>query len=154
MTVDSLLRRLSLSVLVAILGVSGAEAADEVAGPVTAMVTRVIDGDTLEVQAQVWLGVQLTSHVRIRGIDAPELHSTCAREKAMAEAARDRLSQLAVGTVRLANIADDKYGGRVDADVTNADGADLGAAMIAAGLARPYDGGERADWCPVGSVAP
>ncbi len=135
-------------------GLAPANAADEVAGPVPAAVTRVLDGDTIEVRAEVWLGIELTSHVRIRGIDAPELHSTCAAERTMAEAAKDRLTTLVGDTVSLAHIEQDKYGGRVDADVINAAGADLGAAMIAAGLARAYDGGTRGDWCPVGSIAP
>ena len=129
-----------------------AQAADEMASPVAAAVTRVLDGDTLEVRAEVWLGIELTSHVRIRGIDAPELHGTCAAERTMAEAARDRLTQLAGDSIRLAHIAQDKYGGRVDTDVVNASGTDLKAAMIAAGLARAYDGGTRGDWCPVGSI--
>jgi micrococcal nuclease len=91
--------------------------------------------------------------VRIRGIDTPELHSTCAAEKAMAEAARQRLTTIAVGAVNLSNVMDDKYGGRVDADVANAAGVDLKGAMLATGLAHPYDGkGARADWCPVASI--
>jgi len=103
------------------------------------------------VTAKVWLGLELTSHVRIRGIDTPELHSTCAEEKAMAAEARDRLVKFAGSTIRLANITEDKYGGRVDADVTNADGVDLKTAMLKTGLAHAYDGrGARADWCPVG----
>jgi endonuclease YncB( thermonuclease family) len=131
-----------------------AQAADKVEGPVAAAVTRVLDGDTLEVRAEVWLGIELTSHVRIRGIDAPELHSSCAAERTMAEAARDRLTTLVGDSVRLSRIEQDKYGGRVDADVVNAAGTDLKAAMLAAGLARPYDGGTRGDWCQVGSIEP
>jgi micrococcal nuclease len=128
-------------------------AADEVPGPVPAAVSRVLDGDTLEVRAEVWLGIELTSHVRIRGIDAPELHSNCAAERAMAEAAKDRLTTLAGDRIRLVRIERDKYGGRVDADVTNAAGVDLKAAMISAGPVRSYDGGTRADWCTTGGIA-
>jgi hypothetical protein len=55
--------------------------------------------------------------------------------------------------VRLSNVANDKYGGRVDADVATASGTDVAMAMIATGLAHPYDGkGARADWCPVAST--
>jgi endonuclease YncB( thermonuclease family) len=123
-------------------------------GPVPASVVRALDGDTLEVQAHVWLGLELTQHVRIRGIDAPELHSTCAMERNMAASARDHLAALAGNSIRLERISNDKYGGRVDADVVNAAGTDLKQAMIAAGLVRAYDGGSRGDWCPVGSVNP
>jgi endonuclease YncB( thermonuclease family) len=127
-------------------------AAEVLAGPVQASVTRVIDGDTLEVEAHLWPGLALTENVRIRGIDAPELHSECAAERVMAAAARDRLVAIAGGSISLRHIANDKYGGRVDADVANAAGADLRATLLAAGLVRAYDGGARGDWCPVGSI--
>ena len=81
--------------------VASASAEEELAGPVEASVTRVLDGDTLEVRAQVWLGLELTSLVRIRGIDAPELHSNCLAEREMAAEARDRLTELAGEHIRL-----------------------------------------------------
>ena len=40
-----------------------------------------------------------------------------------------------------------RYAGRVIADVVMADGVDLGTALAAAGLVRPYRGGRRIDWC-------
>ena len=40
----------------------------------------------------------------------------------------------------------DKYGGRIDAEVW-IDGASLADQLIAAGLARAYDGGKRNGWC-------
>jgi endonuclease YncB( thermonuclease family) len=133
--------------------VSPAFGAEQLRGPVSAEVVRIIDGDTIEVSAQVWLGLRVNSNVRIRGIDTPELHSTCAGEKAMANDARDRLAGIAGDSIRLANISQDKFGGRVDADVTNVDDVDLKTAMLASGLAHPYDGrGARADWCPVASL--
>lgn len=141
-----------LSMFASLLAVSGALAAEEVAGPVQADVVRVIDGDTIEISAQVWLGLRLTSHVRIRGIDTPELRGECASEKAMAAQARDRLTRLAGASISIAHIADDKYAGRVIADAAAADGTDLRDAMLASGLARPYDGGTRGDWCAVGSI--
>lgn len=131
---------------------STAGAVDTLAGPIGAEVVRVLDGDTLEIRAQIWLQLALTSHVRIRGIDTPEMRGACLAEKAMAAAARDRLAELAGPAIRLANISDDKYFGRVVADVSAGDGTDIGAAMIASGLARPYDGQARGDWCITGSV--
>ncbi len=127
-------------------------AAEPLAGPVRAEVVRVIDGDTMEISAQVWLNLRLSSHVRIRGIDTPEMHGKCLEEKTLAAAARDRLAELAGASVRLANIAEDKFGGRVLADVTADNGIDLSAAMVASGLARAYEGGARGGWCPIGSV--
>ena len=107
-----------------------------------------VDGDTLEVRADIWLGVQLTVHVRMRGIDAPEVHGQCQREKDLAGAATDLLRKETTPLVTLRNISGDKYYGRVEADVTTApDGLDLATAMLASGLARPTTAGKRGDWC-------
>ena len=61
-----------------------AVAADRLAGPVQAEVLRVLDGDTGEVEARIWLGQTLRTLVRIRGADTPELHGKCARERDLA----------------------------------------------------------------------
>jgi micrococcal nuclease len=78
------LRLCAGAVLAFLLGSGGVIAGEEVAGPVRADVVRVLDGDTIEISAQVWLGLRLTSHVRIRGIDTPEIRGECASEKLMA----------------------------------------------------------------------
>lgn len=132
---------------------SSLAASEEIPGPVEAAVVRVIDGDTIEFEANIWIGLSLTAHVRIRGIDTPEMRGKCPEEKAMAAAARDLLDELAGNAIRLANIENDKYAGRVVADVRSRDGTDLKAAMLASGFARPYDGEDRADWCIVGGVS-
>lgn len=77
--------------------------------------------------------------MRLKGIDAPELHGGCAREREGAEAARVLLAALLEGgEVMLSDIEADKYGGRVDAVVTLADGRDVGEALLDAGRAAPY----------------
>jgi len=129
-------------------GISAANAAEVIPGPVPARVVRVIDGDTLTVEATIWLGQRLTVNARVRGIDTPELHGACEREKVMAEAARSALARMAEArAVRLTNIANGKYAGRVLADIETDDGTDVAAYMLATGLARPYDGRARAGWC-------
>lgn len=110
-------------------------------------VDRVIDGDTLAVTAEVWPGVVVRARVRLLGVDAPELRGACPAERAAAAAARDLVAALAGARVTLTGIRRDKYAGRVDARVALADGRDLGAVLIAAGLGRPYDGGRRGGWC-------
>jgi endonuclease YncB( thermonuclease family) len=145
-------KRLLAAVGLALFPASAASAGDTLSGPIGAEVVRVIDGDTIEIRAQIWLQLALTSHVRVRGIDTPEMRGECFEEKAMAAAARDRLAELVGPALRLTNISDDKYFGRVVADVSAGDGTDIGAAMIASGLARPYDGETRGDWCATGSV--
>jgi hypothetical protein len=55
-----------------------------VAGPVSARIVRIIDGDTLEVEAHPWPGHSVRVSVRLRGIDTPERRSQCADQRAAA----------------------------------------------------------------------
>ncbi|RJF89633.1 nuclease [Oleomonas cavernae] len=126
----------------------GARLADAMPGPFTADVLEVVDGDTLEVRVMIWLGQEVVTRVRLVGIDTPELRGDCDDEKRKAAAARDLLARLvAGGTVTLRDVRYDKYGGRVLALVSTADGRALTDQLIAAGLARPYDGKARVGWC-------
>jgi endonuclease YncB( thermonuclease family) len=128
-------------------------AAERVPGPFTAEVLRAVDGDTLEVKVSVWLGVQVNTLVRIRGIDTPEKRGKCPREIELAQKAADVLRIETTPRVVLRNVEGDKYFGRVDADVTTSpDGLDLGEAMLRSGLARPYAGEKRGDWCGLASL--
>jgi endonuclease YncB( thermonuclease family) len=111
-------------------------------------VLRVIDGDTFEARVHVWPGLDITTKVRLRGIDAPELRARCPAELAMAEAARDALrDMLAEGSVGVSAVTPDKYGGRVVADATTRSVASVSAELRARGLARSYGGGRRRTWC-------
>jgi len=128
-----------------------AGARERLPGPIPAAVAAVLDGDTLRVRARVWLGQEVDTLVRLSGVDAPELHGHCAEERSRAAAARDFLRNRARGgDVRLVDVTTDKFGGRVRARVLADDGTDLGAALVSAGLARPYGGGRRGAWCPAG----
>lgn len=111
-------------------------------------VLRVIDGDTFAARVRVWPGLDVETHVRLRGIDAPELHARCAGELAKAQAARAALETiLADGDVTVSRVGVDKYGGRVDAAVATRNTADVSAALLGGGFARSYDGGRRGSWC-------
>ena len=134
-------------------------AGERLAGPLPAWVVSVIDGDTLEVRVHIWLGQDLNTRVRLAGIDAPELKGKCDREKDLARRARAYLlarldpaeagvgAMAGAGEVRLREVRYGKFAGRVLARVETLDGTDLGQGLIAAGLARPYDGRRRASWC-------
>jgi len=127
---------------------SGAAAREVLPGPVPAPLVRVVDGDTVLVNARIWLGQRVTVSVRLAGIDAPELRGRCAAERARAHRARDFLARrLAAGGIALADIQYRKFAGRVVARVLDRNGADLGAALLEAGLARPYAGRRRGSWC-------
>lgn len=118
-----------------------------VPGPVRAAVVNVIDGDTILVRADVWIGQVVETRVRLLGIDAPELHGRCSEETERARQAKATLAQLASTAVLLTDVRPDKYGGRVLAHVQTPDHVDVAHRMLDAGLARAYDGGHRAPWC-------
>ena len=109
---------------------------------------RVNDGDTFEARVHVWPGMQVTTKVRLRGIDAAEFRSQCAEEYRLATAARDALSRmLAEGGVTIGRIDFDKYGGRVVANAATRTTPDVSDALLKTGLVRAYDGGRRDGWC-------
>ena len=111
-------------------------------------VIRTIDGDTFEARVHLEPDLDPTTHVRLRGIDAPELKASCPQELQMAKAATDALrALLREGDVMIFNIGPDKYAGRVVADVATRRTGNVSAVMLAAGHARSYGGGHRSGWC-------
>jgi endonuclease YncB( thermonuclease family) len=112
-------------------------------------VLRVLDGDTFEARVRLWPGLEITTKVRLRGIDAPELRARCDEERLKAVAARDALKGiLDQGDVGISAVTHDKYGGRVVADASTRATPDVSAALLGSGLARSYGGGRRESWCP------
>jgi endonuclease YncB( thermonuclease family) len=113
-----------------------------------AEVLRIADGDTFEARVQVWPGIAITTRVRLRGIDTPELKARCPQERVKAEAARAKLASiLAEGSVELSRVGLDKFGGRIDAAASTRSTPDVSAAILQAGLGRRYAGGRREGWC-------
>ncbi len=114
-------------------------------GPVQAEILRVIDGDTVEVRAFPWPQQAVTVKVRLRGIDAPEIHSRCEAERRRGNSARRALEGILSGIrmVSLTNVSGGKYFGRVLADLADEDGHDSASQLLAAGLVRAYSGGRR-----------
>ncbi|WP_244577832.1 thermonuclease family protein [Hoeflea halophila] len=109
-----------------------------------AKIIRIIDGDTLEVDAHPWPGHAVRVSVRLRGIDTPERRSRCAAQRVAAQMARNQLERLVSGfqSVELVNVAGGKYFGRVLADM-KAGSRDIASAMLESGHASPYRGGKR-----------
>jgi len=113
-----------------------------------AEVLRTVDGDTFEAHVHLWPGLDKTTRVRLRGIDAPELKAACAQELRMAQAASTALRELlAEGGVTIFNIGPDKYHGRVVADAATRNTPNVSEAMLTSGHARRYGGGHRNGWC-------
>jgi endonuclease YncB( thermonuclease family) len=117
-------------------------------GAYAAEVLRVLDGDTFVARVHLWPGLDITTKVRLRGIDAPEMKARCREERNRAEAAREALeSILAEGPLTVLHVDLDKYGGRVVADAATARTEDVSQALLAQGVARVYAGGRRQGWC-------
>ena len=116
-----------------------------------AVITRVIDGDTVAFQAD-FLPAPLKKELSIRvfGVDTPEkgFRAQCASEAQHGEAASAfTKAAIAQATQRQIVIMDwDKYGGRVLGDVI-LNGQSLRGLLIANGHAREYYGEAKTSWC-------
>ncbi len=121
-------------------------AKDVIPGPIPATIIEVTDGDTITVQAKIWLGQSITTKVRLNGVDAPELKGKCQLEKELAQKAEQFVSRIGK-TITLKDIHNGKYAGRIVASVHTKDGKDLAGLLIDNGLGRAYHGGKRQGWC-------
>jgi micrococcal nuclease len=125
------------------------------ANPYSYKITRVIDGDTVEFQADFMpdpLPKKLS--IRVLGVDTPEKghRASCPQEAVAAEKAsqftKDSLNNAikAKQPVLIEIQKHDKYGGRVLGDVL-INGQKLSAMLIANGHARVYHGKKKSSWC-------
>ena len=116
-----------------------------------AVITRVIDGDTVAFQAD-FLPAPLKKELSIRvfGVDTPEkgFRAQCPSEAQRGEAATAFTKQaIANAQKRQIVLMDwDKYGGRVLGDVL-LNGQSLRQMLIAQGFAREYYGEAKTSWC-------
>ena len=116
-----------------------------------AVITRVIDGDTVAFQAD-FLPEPLKKELSIRvfGVDTPEkgFRAACPSEAQRGEAAsaftKQAVNQATKRQVVL--MAWEKYGGRVLGDVL-LNGQSLRAMLIQQGFAREYYGEAKTSWC-------
>jgi len=119
------------------------------ANAVPATVDYIFDGDTFAAYVNLDDDIRISVRVRLRNVDTPELHGQCEDEIVRALRAKNRLAELIpVGSrVELENIKDDKYLGRIDANVKTIAGVDVGDMLIHENLGRAYSGGRRESWC-------
>jgi len=111
-----------------------------ISGPITAKVVSVYDGDTFRFDAYPFPRQTIHVSVRLRGVDTPEIRGKCDAEKAKAILARDFVREEIGDVIRLRNIQDGKYAGRVIADATK-DGFSLADILIAAVMRGPMTAG-------------
>ncbi|MBV5335960.1 thermonuclease family protein [bacterium] len=123
---------------------------NQVSGPITVEVLSVHDGDTFTALAHMWPEQYVKTHVRVAGVDTPETRGRCPQERELALEAKTVAENFLIqgAPISIRNVRLDKYGGRVDADVFDAQGRSLAATLVAAKLARAYDGGTKQAWCP------
>lgn len=137
-----------LTIFILIIFIPPAIAKETLHGPIQAEVIRVIDGDTFDVRAQIWIGQYIETRVRLNGLDTPELRGKCQSEKIKAQNAKAALESLILNKhVYLDDIHGGKYAGRVIANAKTDQGFDLSNRLIEQGLARPYHGDKRDSWC-------
>lgn len=107
-------------------------------------VTSVVDGDTVDMACTATGPFR----ARLTGFDTPEsFQPGCAAEARVARQATQRLRAL-VAQARSVDATlggTDRFGRRLVR--LSLDGRDVGVVLIAEGLAVPYRGGRRIDWC-------
>jgi micrococcal nuclease len=111
-------------------------------------VISIYDGDTFRVNLKNYpdiVGYHIP--IRINGIDTPELRAKCQKEKLLARKAKQVTVEALRGakSIKLSNMKRGKYF-RILADV-EADNINLADLLLKKGLAVPYDGGTKIDWC-------
>ena len=101
-----------------------------------AKVTNVVDGDTIDAIVDLGFKVQTLQRLRLARVDTPE------RTQAGYGAARDFVKQLVEGKdVTMRSHKASKWGYFL-ADIS-IEGRDVADMLLAAGLAKPYDGGTK-----------
>lgn len=129
------------------------QGAGSLAGPVTAEVVEVIDGDTIAVRAHIWPGHYVETRVRLEGVDTPETRRPdceAEREAGHEATAFTRAWLAAHPDISLHNVRLGSFAGRVISDLrapvdSGAEPVRLSDALLAADLAVPY--GEDGPWC-------
>jgi endonuclease YncB( thermonuclease family) len=119
------------------------------AAAVGCRVISVVDGDTVT----LWCPGRAPERARLTGFDTPELfRPRCLREAQMALRATWHLRLMLWRGERLTVVRRgyDRYGRALVGLAV--DGVPVMREMLAAGLARPYEGGPRAGWCGGGDT--
>lgn len=116
-----------------------------------AVINRIIDGDTVVIQAN-YLPKPLKPEiaVRIYGVDTPEkgFRAKCPEEDAKGHAATDfTTAAIKASTKHQVSLLEwDKYGGRILGDII-LDGKSLRKMLIDQDMAREYFGDAKKPWC-------
>lgn len=120
--------------------------------PIEGLVTRIIDGDTLDILIPRDTPGWNFHRVRLAGLNTPELSSRCpdlssrGKERVLARQAKSFVENLISGTVTLERIGKDSFNRPLVEAWDN--GESLNAALLDNGIALPYVKGTRGQqWC-------
>jgi micrococcal nuclease len=107
-------------------------------------VTKVVDGDTVDVVFDVGFSMFRKERIRLNGIDTPESVTSDVHEKKLGLESKQFLQMwLSRQTkLRAKTTKDDKYG-RILAEVYGDDGVCVNEEMVRKGYAWAYDGGTK-----------
>ena len=111
---------------------------------------RVIDGDTIDVRADLGFDVSLRLRLRFAGINTPESRTRNLEERALGKAATARLVEIleSADSLEFESFGKGKFG-RVLATpyaVIGDERTDVCQMLVREGHARLYDGGKREPW--------
>ena len=114
-------------------------------------VRRVIDGDTIDVAADLGFDVSIKLRLRFAGINTPESRTRNLEEKALGKAATAFLKETleSADAVEFESHERGKFGRVLATPFTVKCGkrTDICKLMIREGHAREYSGGKREPWC-------
>ena len=104
-----------------------------------ATLERIVDGDTFDCCLDLGFDVKLhKQRVRLAGIDTPESRTRDLAEKKLGLAAKERLKELCIGSIKVKG----KYGRILGIPYTE-DGRDICQVLIKEGHAVEYHGGTK-----------
>lgn len=113
-------------------------------------VAYIVDGDTFVGDVMLADKTEVVSvKIRLRNVDTPEIHGNCDSEIRRAKYAKQRLGELIPvdSIVDIKNVKNDKYAGRIDANVYDSANRDVGSVLVKEKVGRAYNGGRRKSWC-------
>ncbi|ORT58229.1 thermonuclease family protein [Streptomyces sp. CB03238] len=109
-----------------------------------AKIVEIVDGDTVDTELDLGFDVVTRQRIRLYGINAPEKNTQAGRDarQFVVDWVRQHTPAITLHTVQTAKGSDarEKYGRYLGTLTAASAGDSLNDALIAAGLAKPYDG--------------
>ena len=105
-------------------------------------ITKVIDGDTIDVDIDLGFGITISHRVRLKDIDAPETRTKDFKEKAEGLAAKEWVKKelSREGEWIIETTKEDKYGRILGTLYLVGDPVTINERMLNEGIAEPYSG--------------